>query len=572
MRLTAGSRALDDRAGRRWLLGFLRPRACGILVIIALSLAATSLALCQPYIMKLLIDQGLTARRFDRVLAFSGAFVLMTLAGALLGGVNRWVYISVSGRTLFALREALYRHLLGLSPDYHARIGGGELLARLDGDIGEVQRFAVDSLLALVNGLFALTGALALLIVLSGKLALLALVLLPGEFAYLRWIRPRLEASTRKLRERASELTNFFFETLPAIKLIQSVGAEAREALRLSRLQEAYLRDLLRSQVVGFAAATVPGLMMTLSTAAVFVGGGYLVIRGDLTLGSLIAFSAYFTRATGPVQTLLGVYVGSQRARVSLDRLMQLTSQAPAVVSPRHPTALPAQAAGEVRIEGVFFRYGSNEADVLRDLDAVIPAERKVGVVGTSGAGKTTVIDLLQRHYDPQSGRILLAGIDLRALDLGELRRRVAVVSQDTILFAASIADNIRYACPEADDAAIRRASELAEIDDFVSALPAGYQTVLGTRGATLSGGQRQRLAIARALLQRPLVLVLDEATSAVDRDTEARIGEAVDRLFADCTRIVVTHRHEALASASTVLELSGGRFHARLSPIPHAA
>ncbi len=461
---------------------------------------------------------------------------------------------------LFALREAVYRHLQRLSPAFFGRMRTGDLLARLDGDVAEVQRFSVDGLLALVNGLLALVGALALMIWLSWQLSLLAALLLPAEFLFLRWMRPRVAARTRSLRERAADLSSFLVETLGAMKFIQSVGAEAREAARLGHLGRAFIGDLMRLQVVEFTTAAVPGMITSATRAVVFLVGGYWFIEGRMQLGSLIAFSAYLAMAVGPVQTLLGLYVGLQRMRVSLGRVRLLTAARPAVTGADRPTPLPPGARGEVRLEQVSFRYPDGGGAVLDEVSAVLPAGGKIAIAGPSGVGKTTLIDLLQRHYDPDSGRITLDGFDLRTLGLGELRRRVAVVAQDVVLFRGTIADNIRYAAPEADDNAVREAASKAQLADFIEAQPEGYATPIGERGARLSGGERQRLAIARALLQAPLVLILDEATSAVDRAAEARLMAEIDRLFAGCTRIVISHRADLLAGADLVLRLADGR------------
>lgn len=557
-----------DKATLGWLFGFVRPYGRRLAFILLLSISSTALVLAQPYLTKFLIDDGLLGRRLDLVIWLCAAMFGAGLFSSALGGLNRWHYVDVSGRILFALRESVYRHLQRLSPTFYARARGGDLLARLDGDIGEIQRFAVDSLLAFVNGVLALGGALALMFTLSWQLSLLALVLLPAEVLFLRRMRPLVERRTRRVRERASDLTSFFFDTLASMKFIQSVAAEEREAQRLSRLNLSFLGDLLRQQMTNFITATVPNLMTSLTTALVFIGGGYLVIADKLTLGTLIAFSVYLARATGPVQTLLGLYIAAQRARVSLRRVAEITEVEPAVEPPAHARSLPAGALGEVRFENVTFRYEPAGFDVLKHASLVIPAGKKVGLVGVSGVGKTTLIDLLHRHYDPVEGRVLLDGVELKELDLGELRRRVAVVAQDTVLFSGSVSDNIRYAAPRAGEDEVREVARLAQVDEFAARLPQGYETDIGARGTALSGGQRQRLAIARALLQDPLVLVLDEATSEVDREAEVRIAAAIDELFAGRTRIVITHRREALEGADLIYELAEGG----LRPLPPAS
>ncbi len=544
-----------DPAQLRTLYRLVRPHRIALAAVIALSLLATALALVQPYLTKVLLDDGLLAGRTDVVGRVCGVMVLAALAAAATGAANRWLYLKLSGRVLFALREQVYRHLLALSPAFYSRARGGDLLARLDGDIAEIQRFAVDSLIASVNGVFALLGTLAAMATLSWRLTLLALALVPAEVLFLRRMRPWVERSTRRVRERASDITAFLVETLGAVKFIQSVRAEDREVARLTALNRSYLGELVHQQLVGFATAAGPNLLTVIGTAAVFVAGGYLVAQHALTVGALIAFSAYLTRATGPVQTLLGLYVATQRTRVSLQRVVELTRVPPAVVSPRVARDLPDSGVGELQLDDVCFGYDRG-SDVLHEVHVTIPAGAKVGVTGLSGAGKTTLIDLLHRHYDPHRGHIRLDGIDLRDLDLGELRRRIAVVAQDTVLFAGSLADNIKYAAPGATDSDVRAAAARAELDEFVSGLPDGYATEVGARGTALSGGQRQRVAIARALLQAPQILVLDEATSAVDRETARRIAATVDALFAERTRLVITHHADLLADADLVLRL----------------
>ena len=545
----------------RWLQDFVRPQRLRLAAVFLLSLVATGLSLLQPYITKWLIDGGLLAKDMAVVVQACLAMLAVGVVGAALSAINRWHYVKLSGQVLFALREAVYGHLQRLSPRFYAKARGGDLLTRLDGDIAEVQRFAIDSALALVSGIIGLVGALGLMVLLSWQLSFLALILLPAQVIFLRHMRPRVETMTRRVRERASDIAAFFFDTLGAIKLVQSVAAEQRVTNHLGALNRSYLGDLLRLQMTNVATAAVPNLMTLLSTVLVFLAGGYLVIQERMTLGALVAFTAYLTRATGPVQTLLGLYVALQRARVSLRRVAEITEQAPDVEAPKDPVPWPDPAPGAIDLERVAFRYDPGEPPVLDGADAHIPGGAKVAITGLSGTGKSTLIDLLQRHFDPDAGRIRLDGADLRTLDLAALRRRVAVVAQDTLLLPGSIADNLRFAAPGADEAALREAARLAQVAPFVESLPEGYDTPVGSRGQRLSGGQRQRIAIARALLQDPLVLIFDEATSGIDRTAESEIMAAVDRLFAARTRLVVSHRHhDRGADFDLVFELADGR------------
>jgi ATP-binding cassette subfamily B protein len=325
----------------RWLAGFVRPQAVRISAVLFLSFVATGLSLAQPFITRYLIDDGLLAGRMNVVLLLCAILLAAALLGVLLSGLNRWQYVDLSARVLFALRESVFSHLQRLSPAYYARARGGDVLQRLDGDVAEIQRFAIDALLSLVNGIIALAGTLVLMAVLSWKLSLLALVIIPAQLLFLRHMRPHVEKHTRSVRERASDVTSFIMESLGAMKLVQAVGGEARQSEALQGLHKDYRGDLMRQQMAGFVTTAVPGLLTTLSTAIVFIFGGWMVIAGDLSLGALIAFSIYMARASGPVQTLLGLYVATRRARVSLDRVLEIMNAPPAVHAPASPRPLP---------------------------------------------------------------------------------------------------------------------------------------------------------------------------------------------------------------------------------------
>ncbi|NBB63328.1 ATP-binding cassette domain-containing protein [Pseudomonas sp. ODNR1LW] len=543
-------------AALRWLYSFVRPHRLAIAGLLGLSVCASALVLVQPWLTKLLIDDGLLARNFPMLVLIAGLMIVAGLLGTALSGINRYLHTRLSGRMLFALRDDLYRHLQTLSPSFYGQRRIGDLMSRLDGDVAEIQRFAVDSLFSAVSSVIGLVVAVAMLLTLSWKLSLLALVLIPLDVLWLRWMRRKVERDVRQLRERSADMSSFMVETLPVMKFIQSAGQQQREARRLESLGQGYMSQLLRLQVTEFFTQAVPGTLTSLSRACAFLIGGYWVVQGTWQLGALIAFSTYLGMAVGPVQSLLGLYVAVQRMTVSLGRVMELRGEQPTVLTPTTPQPMPIS--GDLRFDDVHFSH-PGRTTTLRGIEACIPYGLKVALSGGSGVGKSTLIDLLQRHHDPQSGRVLLGEVDLRELDLFQLRRRIAVVSQDIVLFRGSLADNLAYAVPDASREAIAEVARLAQLDSLIATLPEGLDSPLGERGQQLSGGQKQRIAIARALLQDPLILVLDEATSAVDEATEREVIEAIDRLFAGRTRILISHRPSTLADADLRFELLDG-------------
>ncbi|BBB27024.1 ABC transporter ATP-binding protein [Amphritea japonica] len=543
----------------RWLYTFVRPQSKAIMGLMLLSVFASALVLLQPWLTKLLIDDGLLAKDYGMLVTMSVAMILVGVISTGLSGINRYLHTQLSGKILFSLREHLYAHLQTLSPQFFGGRRIGDILSRLDGDVSQIQRFAVDSMFSALSSVLGLVGALVLLVTLSWKLSLLVLVLIPLEILWLRWMRRKVERQTRIIRERSADLSSFLVETLPAMKFIQAVSQEKRESRKLNRLSDSYLTDLLKLQVTEFFTQAIPGTLTSLTRATAFLIGGYWVIEGQWQLGSLIAFSTYLGMATGPVQSLLGLYVAIQRMSVSLDRVMDLRRAEPDITAPEHPAKLADDMSGEICFDRVSFSYQGRSAPILDHASTVFPAGASIALIGPSGVGKSTLIDLLMRYYDPEQGRVLIDGVNLKQLAPMELRKRVALVSQDITLFRGTLMENIRYAAPEASDAQVQAATDQAQLTELIESLPMGLETPLGERGSQLSGGQKQRVAIARAILQKPAILILDEATSAVDEATEAEVIANVNRIFAGKTRILISHRASTLSGVDLRIELNSG-------------
>ena len=546
----------------RWLFGYVQPYRRELAGLMLMALIATAMALLQPWLTKHLIDDGLLAKNWPVLGWFALAMVTVGVMSTALAGWNRYRYTRLSGRILAALRGSLFGHLQSLSPIFFAEHRTGDLLSRLDGDVAQIQRFAIDSLFACLTAVLGLVGALTLMLMLSWQLSLLVLVLVPVEFLWLRSMRHKVEQQTRITRESSADVASFLVEKLPATRFVQACGRQRYEQDCLQRNSDHHLKQLLALQVTEFVTQAVPSTLTAVTRAGAFLIGGWWVIEGQWPLGSLIAFSTYLGMATGPVNSLLGLYVALQRMSVSLNRVAALRLYPVSVKAPDEPLALP-EGALDIRLEQVSFGFMGRPL-ILESASVRIAAGSRVAISGISGAGKSTLIDLLHRHYDPLAGVIRLGGIDLRQLDPDVLRARVVVVSQDITLFRGSLADNLRYVAPDASDEQLMVVLRQASLQSLLDSLPDGLASPLGERGARLSGGQRQRLAIARALLQQPDILILDEATSAIDEATERVVIESVDRLFADRTRILISHRPSALEGCHQVLELADAQLRVR--------
>jgi ATP-binding cassette subfamily B protein len=517
------------------------------------------LSAAQPLLTRIVIDQGLIGRQFPRLVGACLGMLGLALAGFALGGVHRVVYVRASGRALFSLRGAVYAHLLRVSPRRLARVPVGDMVSRLDGDIAEVQRFGTDAAPSFISSVLTLSIVGAVMVGLSWRLTLLVAALLPLQLLVRQYARPRIEASTRALREAASRLSGFLVETLSGARHVQAAAAEEIEGRRLDVLGHDYLGRVLGQQWVTYATGSFAAFLGHLATAGVFVLGGWYVLQGRLSVGTLVAFVAYLGRSSGSAASMAALYTGYQRARVSLARVEELLGL-PCVPESAAACALPAAARGDLRFDAVCVAANIDGRPVLDSISMDIAAGSKVVLRGASGAGKSTLADLLRRFVDADSGRILLDGRPLQEYKLADLRRRVVVVEHSPLLFRGSILDNLRYGHEHVDETAATAAAHRALVDEFVSELPEGYATQVGEGGAGLSTGQRQRIAIARAALAQPLIVILDEATSGLDADAARAVHRSLDAAFAERTRIVITHRAGDIEGADVCWQLEGGR------------
>lgn len=537
---------------------YLRPYRRRLAAVLAISLASTAASLAVPYLSKDLIDTALVGRDLGALRRLVALFAALGVAGFALNVSSGLLYTRVSAQVLFDMRLALYAHLQRLSPRFQARTRLGDVVSRINGDIGEIQRIAAEVALAWVGNVLFLGGSLVMMVWLDWRLAAASLALMPPSLLTLVRYRRRLEERVRDLRQRSADVGSFLIETLPATPLVATFNAEARERARFAALNDRFVAALMRTTRLGYFSGGLPGTILALGTAVVFLYGGSRVVDGSLTLGTFGAFLAYQMRVFAPAQALMGLYASFATARVSWERVRELFDAPIDVVEAGDAAALPG-AAGEIAFDEVTLDTERGVRVLDRVSFAVGPGEA-VAIVGGSGVGKSTIAQLAVRLLDPDEGRVSLDGHDLRRLRLADVRRHVVMVEQTPTVFHATIAENIRYARPDASPAEVRGAAGAAGLATFVDGLPQGYETVVGERGLALSAGERQRLAVARAFLARPAVLVLDEPTAALDPVSERHVVEGYRAVMRGRTTILISHRRELALEADRIVVLRDGR------------
>lgn len=533
--------------------------------VLAISLISTSISLWLPYLTKLLVDDALVARNATALRQIVILFLLSGAVGFVLSVVSGLSYTRVSAAILFDMRRDLYAHLQRLSPRFYANARIGDIISRINNDIGEIQRVVAETALAWFGNVLFLAGSAGILIWLDWKLFLVGVAALPPAAWALGRYRRLLEAQTTEIRARSAEVGTFLIDTLQGMRTVVTSAAEQREVQRFSRLNDAFVATLMGLQRTHYVAGGVPSLLVSIGVAAVFAYGGWRVVENTMSLGTLAAFMAYQARIVAPVQALMGLYSALATARVSWRRVAELLDVKPDVVEASDARPLDA-IRGDLEFDRVTLAHPRGGL-LLEDVSFSVPAGSTFAIVGPSGGGKSTVADLIVRLLDPDSGTVRLDGQDIRTLALGDLRHRVQSVEQAPLLFHASIAENVRYVRPDATDVDVARALDDAGLTDFIARLPDGIRTIVGDRGLAVSAGERQRLALARAFLAGPAVLVLDEPSSALDPVAERQIIDGIRRVMRGRTTILISHRLDLVRSADAAIVLDGARVVQRGAP-----
>lgn len=538
----------------------LRPHRKRLLAAAACLVLSAAIGLAFPLVVRYLMDAAFLEGNLERLnriaLALLGLFALQ----GLLNFGEVYLLAATGERVITRLRIDLYRHLLRLSPGFFTERASGELASRLASDCSTLQNLLNHQMSELFRQLLYLVGALSLLAALHARLMLTTLAVAPVVvilgFAAGRYLRRR----STEVQDRIANAQAAAEEALTQIPIVQSFVREDHEERRYSERITGALRAALRR---AFARGAFFGVITFLAFGGIVVvlwEGGRLVVAGQITAGELVSFLLYAVQVAAAITALGSVWSGYQEAQGAARRVFELLDRRPAIRDPDEPVVLPADGPGEIAFRDVSFRYGPGEPWALRDIDLRIAPGEIVALVGPSGAGKSTFAYLVPRFWDPTRGRLTLRGHDLRRLRLPELRERIGIVPQEPLLFAGTVAENIAYGKPEASRAEIELAARGAHADEFVTTLPEGYETRVGERGVRLSGGQRQRIAIARILLKAPEILILDEATSSLDTESERLVEEALDTAMRDRTTIIIAHRLRTVRRADRLLVLEGGR------------
>jgi subfamily B ATP-binding cassette protein MsbA len=538
---------------------YLTPYWKTLVVSGVLLVGRAGVALLPPLFERAIVDQVIVPGNLEPLGMLAAGLVAVFALAALIAVGDNYIRHSLGERFILDLRVRLYRYLQRLSLSFFERMSTGELMSRVTNDVSALEQFVTHGSALTAVDLLRLVGAAAVLFVLNWKLALLVCIPVPFIAIGLRMFNQRVRPVYRRVRERLGDINAQLQDNLTGMKVIQAFGQEDRALERFTVESEGYYQARVRG--IRYWSTFFPGVsfVAALGTVAVLVGGAIMVVNGELTLGTLVAFLAYTTSFYEPINRLTEVDNVFQQAIAAGERIFDLLDTEPEIQDAPDAAAMPTMR-GEVTFDDVHFCYEAEGEEVLHDVEFTIAPGEMVALVGPSGAGKTSVANLLCRFYDPIHGRVLVDGYDLRHVQLASLRQQVAVVLQDTFLFNSTVRDNLLFGKPTATDEEIVAAARAAYAHEFIEALPNGYDTEVGERGIKLSGGQKQRLALARAILADPRILILDEATSSVDAEAEYLIQQALESVLAGRTALVIAHRLSTIRNANKIIALEDGR------------
>lgn len=556
-------RCIDRGQVFRRLLSFVRPYVFSAGLMTVLLFVITGIELIQPMLIKILVDDVIGKSNLGVLTWVVIILVVTHTANAVLSMWRAYINHWLGQRIVTDLRTQLYEHLQRLTMSFYDKRRTGAIMSRITGDTGHLQNFLVNGAPQLMIQVLTLVGIGIILFVMNWKLAAIALLPAPFVAVATRLFSHRMKGVYRKIWRRWASLNATLTDTIPGIRVVKAFTREDHEVAKFnSKADQVFQQHVVAAKYSSIFYPAM-GFVITLGSIVVWGYGGYWVVRdagtsSNLTLGDLMAFINYMWRFYGPVQALSSLSGMFQEASTAAERVFEVLDTEPEAVDSTSGQVLT-DIRGEIRFENVWFRYEGDEP-VLRDINLSIPAGQMVGLVGSSGAGKTTLASLIPRFYEVSEGRLTIDDVDIREINVRSLRNQIGIVLQEPFLFHGTIAENIAYGRRDATMHEIVEAAKAANAHDFIMDLPDAYDTLIGERGTGLSGGQKQRISIARAILKNPRILILDEATSAVDTETEKLIQEAIERLVQNRTTIAIAHRLSTLKNADRIIVVEHGQ------------
>ncbi len=558
-------RGEDERARKvRWMLRLLRPYRGRVALMFVALLIETGAGLAPPYLAGRAIDAGIITGDITALDLTVAAFVAAALLYAAATYAETYLVGWVGTRALQDLRERLFSHVQSMSIGFFTRRSPGVLISRMTNDVEALNQLVTSGVVTMFSSILTLVGVVVILLLLDVKLALITFLTFPLLAVASVVFRIVSAGAYRATRERIAAITSYLQETLSGVRVVRSFGQEPRHVDAMTELNEQNRAVNMKTVYLNAAYFPAVELLAAFGTAVIVLYGGSQAIDGAIQVGVIVSFVGYLATFFEPIQNLSQLYTTYQQGMAALDKIFDLLDTSPDMVDA--PDAIdPGTLRGEIELDGVWFSYAEDEqptedAWALRGVDLHVPPGQTLALVGATGAGKSTFAKLVARFYDPQRGRVLVDGHDLRAVQQRALRRQLGIVPQEGFLFSGSVRENVAFGRPDASLEEIEEAIATVGATEFVAALPEGIETEVGERGVQLSAGQRQLVAFARALLAQPRILILDEATSNVDVRTEKTIEKGLERLLQGRTAIVIAHRLSTIRRAGKIVVLEGGK------------